>query len=74
MVKFLVNDLGCDPKKKNNRWENALHYASYTNNLDMVKFLVNDCGVEVTNDVSGHSPLYLAEDKNVKDFLKSLSH
>ena len=80
MVKFLINDLKCNPRTFNDNGDSLLHQACFKNHLDIAKYLVEKHGlnperVNKTNKTPLHSACsggsltvvkYLVEDEHTK--------
>lgn len=74
IVKYLV-DLGVSVKVKNRRAKTSLHYAAQYSTPEIVKLLLENGAKATDQDVSGKTPLMIAEDKKnipVAMFLKGL--
>ena len=49
LIKFLVNEVGCDVNSYNSRGDTPLHTACLSDNTRLIKFLVNDLGCDVNS-------------------------
>ena len=61
IVKYLINELGCDPQIVNNYGVTPLHNACWNGHLDTTKYLISDCNCNPQcSDKNGLTPLHFA--------------
>ncbi len=74
LCKMLV-DRGADPRVSTTNGATALHIAAQNGRIDVVRYLVEDCGLDVnalTTDVCPKTPLCLAAGKRQLEVCKFL--
>ena len=70
IVVYLISDLKCDYNCTSIDGKTCLHVASFSGNLDIIKFLINDNHCEIKPNAQGDTPLHIASFYGKLDVVK----
>ena len=57
MLKYLKEQLNCDPSAANDKEQMPIHYACVKGHIDIIQYLVEECAVQINcKDKNGHTP------------------
>ena len=61
VLKYLKEQLNCDPSAANNKRQMPIHYACWEGHIDIIQYLVEECAVEINcKDKDGVTPFSVA--------------
>ena len=74
ILRYLIKEKGCSPWNQDENGWTVLHKATYKGHLQVVQFLIDECGMnpKYCYDDEGESPLHLAAKCGYVDILRYL--
>ena len=61
VLKYLKEQLNCDPSVTSNEGDMPIHYACYEGNIDIVRYLVEECNIYINSQTKyGYTPFLFA--------------